>query len=246
MDDGVVEDARRTVARRGLGRGLGAILPARSLPSTMSLVDQAVAGTTVLTGRAELVARLDLALAEAHRDDVALTVVVFGLLGFRHVNAAYGHEVGDALLHEVGARLVRMGRAGDVAGRLSGDEFALALPRTDAAVTGDRLVGRLHDVVARPVVAGGAEHRLRAAFGAAVSRPGAPAAAGRALLRQADLAMHRAKDAGVRWTLFEPARAGHAHQRPWWNTASNDRRGLRLDAEGGSSPAGTPSSTAPR
>jgi diguanylate cyclase (GGDEF)-like protein len=200
VDDGVSEQPGRSSARRGLGRGLGAILPARGLAYPGS------ASAPAPSRPPSLHERLDDALDEARRDGVPVAVVVFGLDGFRHLNAQFGHEVGDAVLQGLADRLSANRRGGDVAGRLRADEFLVLCPRVTHEAEG-RVLARLEREVEEPLAVSGNEHRLRATFGIVVVGP-KDDSSGRALLRRADLAMHRAKDERRRWARFDPAGPG--------------------------------------
>jgi diguanylate cyclase (GGDEF)-like protein len=208
VDDRVVEGARRPLARRGLGRGLGAILPANGLPHTDSGPGgHRLAAEDPLTGLAQrprLLERLDHALAQARQDGVAVAILVFGLDGFRHVNAAFGHDAGDRVLRDLGDRLSRSRRAADTVARLGGDEFAVVCPRVDGARAAGRVAARLAEEIERPIVVDGIEYRLGATIGIAVTPRGGGPWPARTLLGHADLAMHRAKDDGLRWSVFAP------------------------------------------
>jgi len=239
--------------RRGLGRGLGAILPAHS-PGPLGVLLH-VAGRhlessgngdplTGLANRTGLLERLDEALDRAEADGTALAVVVIGLDGFRHVNAACGADVGDVLLREFGRRLSASRRAIDTVARLGGDEFGMACPRVGSPEAGCRMVQRLREEMAAPFPAAGVEHRLEATMGIVVTGHGATPTTGRALLRRADMAMQRAKDAGERWALFDPL--VDAHQQPRWNTSLAVRVGRPAEAPSRSSVPGSPIRTAPR
>jgi diguanylate cyclase (GGDEF)-like protein len=249
--------------RRGLGRGLGAILPARaSLPlelvglgtsralampsDVLEPAERTLDGPprTRLSTPSELVAGLDRALVAAGAGGGLVAVVVLGVDGFRHVNAAFGRQAGDAMLEALGERLVRSRRRGDLVSRLHGDEFAVVCPRVDRALGARRAVERVIAEFDAPLVAGEHSHRLQASFGLALNISGEPDDSAQVLLGRAELAMRRAKETGLRWAVFTPQRDGY--QLPRWKTSGELRRGLDDEGDGGSSPPGSPRSTAPR
>ena len=207
MDDGVLTRAAdEAPVRRGLGRGLAAIIPARAAnaPALLPhLVLRRPPGRQGLLTRAALTDRLDAVLAGGTREALSVAVVVLGLDGFRHVNGRVGQEAGDGLLVSLGERLAGARRAGDAVAHLDGDVFAVVCPRVDSLTVGARVIGRLADEVARPLQVAGAEERLGATFGLALGRPGG-GTPGRVLLRRAEMAMLRAKDEGLAWAAYEP------------------------------------------
>jgi diguanylate cyclase len=94
----------------------------------------AVALTDPLTGlanRRALLAELSRMLARARREGSHLHVVFVDLDGFKAINDRHGHEVGDAFLAAVAARLTAVLRGGDFAARYGGDEFVLLVAATD-------------------------------------------------------------------------------------------------------------------
>jgi diguanylate cyclase len=123
-------------------------------------------------------------------------VFVLDLDGFKPVNDRHGHDVGDALLVAVGARLQAQLRAGDVVARLGGDEFVVLAPglarAEDALVLGRKLVAALDT----PLDAAG----QRCEVGVTVGYALAPLDGVRAeeLLKRADAGMYAAKQAGRR------------------------------------------------
>lgn len=76
--------------------------------------------------------QLGLAVNRSARYGWPFTFVIIDLNRFKDINDRLGHPVGDAVLRSVGERLRRTLRAGDVAGRIGGDEFGLLLPAYDA------------------------------------------------------------------------------------------------------------------
>jgi diguanylate cyclase (GGDEF)-like protein/PAS domain S-box-containing protein len=149
---------------------------------------------TGLANRALLLDRIDHALASAQRDPKRrLAVLYLDLDDFKAVNDVYGHEAGDSLLREAAGRIAEVLRPGDTASRLGGDEFAVLLedlPQGDLAY---ELGSRLLESLQEPYATDGEQVCVSASVGIAVSTGGDDAAS---LLRNADLAMYRAKGDG--------------------------------------------------
>jgi diguanylate cyclase (GGDEF)-like protein len=118
---------------------------------------------------------------------------------FKSLNDTHGHDAGDALLKEVAQRLTASVREGDTVARLGGDEFVVVLDdigRTEEEALGvlDRVSQKLLTVLGQPYHLGSIVHTTTASMGGTTFRGGAYTAEG--LLKQADLAMYRSKDAG--------------------------------------------------
>jgi diguanylate cyclase (GGDEF)-like protein len=123
----------------------------------------------------------------------------FGLLAidldrFKSVNDTLGHPVGDALLRAAGRRMRTCIRAGDLTGRIGGDEFAILLPQlvTDHDATG--LAARMVELMARPFLLDGHTVVTGCSIGIALFPDDATESTG--LLRCADLALYQAKAEG--------------------------------------------------
>ncbi|MGW1589144.1 putative bifunctional diguanylate cyclase/phosphodiesterase [Streptomyces sp. NPDC002386] len=168
---------------------------------------------TDLPNRALFTRRVQQALSGRRATDrgAALrgTAVLFiDLDGFKAVNDTIGHQAGDELLVQAARRLQDAVRQGDTASRLGGDEFA-ALIAGDG--TRDRaarernimeLADRLRTTLSQPYSIDGNDVRVNASIGVAFAEPGLGAGE---LLRNADLAMYRAKSAGKgRVELYRP------------------------------------------
>ncbi len=138
--------------------------------------------------------RLELAVAEAARHGRRLAVLFVDLDGFKRINDAHGHAAGDAVLVEVAARLARSLRESDTLARLHGDEFVVLLPEIAADADARALAATLLDALAPPIDFEGKRSALTASIGVGVYPRDAGDAAG--MLRVADAAMYRAKDAG--------------------------------------------------
>ena len=84
-----------------------------------------------LPNRRNFLSRLDASIAEAHRHAIEGAVLFLDVDGLKTINDEFGHEAGDGALVEVARLLVESVRTADVVARLSGDEFAILLDRTD-------------------------------------------------------------------------------------------------------------------
>ncbi|MER5890812.1 EAL domain-containing protein [Streptomyces sp. NPDC001941] len=164
---------------------------------------------TDLPNRALFTDRVRRALGGRRAGDATAAVLFIDLDGFKGVNDRLGHQAGDELLVQAARRLQESVRAGDTAARLGGDEFA-ALILGDG--TRDRaareyqvcdIADRLRLTLSQPYrVEGGQEVRVAASIGVAFAEPGIGAGD---LLRNADLAMYRAKKGGKnRVELYAP------------------------------------------
>lgn len=168
---------------------------------------------TDLPNRALFTRRVQHALSGRRASDrgVALrnTAVLFiDLDGFKGVNDTIGHQAGDELLVQAARRLQEAVRQGDTASRLGGDEFAALIV---GDTTRDRtarerhileLADRLRVTLSQPYLIDGNDVRVNASIGVAFAEPGLGAGE---LLRNADLAMYRAKAGGKgRVELYKP------------------------------------------
>ncbi|WEO95123.1 EAL domain-containing protein [Streptomyces sp. FXJ1.172] len=168
---------------------------------------------TDLPNRALFTRRVQQALSGRRATDrgAALrnTAVLFiDLDGFKAVNDTIGHQAGDELLVQAARRLQDAVRHGDTASRLGGDEFAALIvgdgTRDRAARERNilELADRLRVTLSQPYAIDGNDVRVNASIGVAFAEPGLGAGE---LLRNADLAMYRAKSAGKgRVELYKP------------------------------------------
>ncbi|MFC8271463.1 putative bifunctional diguanylate cyclase/phosphodiesterase [Streptomyces sp. NPDC057271] len=155
---------------------------------------------TDLPNRALFTRRVRKALAGRRSSDPGTAVLFIDLDGFKAVNDRLGHQAGDELLVQAARRLQDSVRAGDTAARLGGDEFAALILGDGARDRSAReyqvreIADRLRLTLSQPYqVEGGNEVRVAASIGVAFAEPGISAGD---LLRNADLAMYRAKAAG--------------------------------------------------
>ncbi|GAB1640944.1 putative bifunctional diguanylate cyclase/phosphodiesterase [Krasilnikovia sp. MM14-A1259] len=153
-----------------------------------------------LTGLANR-ARFSAALAERLAAHQPASVLLIDVDDFKMVNDTMGHAIGDRLLFEVAQRLQRHSAPGFLPARLGGDEFGVLLD-VDTPAEAEQAAVRVCATLAEPVRVG--EHQLlaHASVGVAVAGPGDSADE---VLRNADIAMYAAKDAGkASWARFEP------------------------------------------
>lgn len=148
---------------------------------------------TGLPNRALLRDRLEQARGASERSGRGFALLVVGLDGFRVVNDAFGHDVGDQILREAADQLGQVLRPGDTVARLGSDEFALLCAdigsEQDAVVVADRIRRALRAAVP----AGASEATLTASVGIVLGDAGTDEAS---LLRDAEAAMYHAKANG--------------------------------------------------
>jgi diguanylate cyclase (GGDEF)-like protein len=164
----------------------------------MSKVD----ALTGLANRAAIVNRLELVSAALPTDtDVTAAVLYCDVDGFKGINDRLGHAVGDSAIVATADRLVSSLRTGDLAARLSGDEFAILLERVDRD-TAVRLAERVVASFEAPLLVEGSPLRVGVSVGIAMLSAGDAADA---VLQDADTAMYCAKASGKgRATMFDP------------------------------------------
>jgi diguanylate cyclase (GGDEF)-like protein/PAS domain S-box-containing protein len=138
--------------------------------------------------------RLQQALAHSRRDRRSTAVVFVDLDHFKRVNDTLGHAVGDELLQEVAQRLKGALRAGDSVGRLSGDEFAVILTDLSSPQDAAKVTQGMMAALERPFLLDG--HELFVSGSAGVTLYPNDGEDPDTLIKNADSAMYRAKEAG--------------------------------------------------
>jgi diguanylate cyclase (GGDEF)-like protein/PAS domain S-box-containing protein len=158
---------------------------------------------TGLANRARLGDRLEHALERAGRQTANVALIFMDVDNFKSINDGLGHSVGDIALQHVAKRLQMCLRPGDTAARLGGDEFAILLE--DSTI--DDAVRMSEDILTSlttPLTIDEEDIIVRASIGIAGSEVSAYDADG--LLRNADIAMYAAKDAGkARYQVYRPS-----------------------------------------
>jgi diguanylate cyclase (GGDEF)-like protein/PAS domain S-box-containing protein len=160
-----------------------------------SLVHQATHDAlTGLPNRTNVVARAAEALICGNEHALA-AVLFMDLDNLKDINDSLGHHAGDELLKIAAQRLRRAVRTDDMVGRLGGDEFVALLTGPLDRADLDQLAERLHATLEEPVVIAGVTLHTQASIGIVAVEPD-DARDAAALLRDADLAMYRAKTTG--------------------------------------------------
>ncbi|BFM08529.1 bifunctional diguanylate cyclase/phosphodiesterase [Halioxenophilus aromaticivorans] len=155
-----------------------------------------IASTDQLTGlvnRTFFNDRIDQALKGVPRYG-KVAVMFIDLDDFKHINDSLGHDFGDTLLVEVAQRLKRTLRDVDTIARIGGDEFTVILTHADSAAVISSVADKLLKALARPFEI---EHRrlfVTCSIGIALAEQ--PDTEAKALLKQADIALYKAKEAG--------------------------------------------------
>jgi diguanylate cyclase (GGDEF)-like protein/PAS domain S-box-containing protein len=160
---------------------------------------------TTLPNRALFIDLLARSLGRAQRRaDYRFAVLVIDLDRFKVINDSLGHTVGDELLQALTRRIARCVRPGDTVARLGGDEFTILLDDIGSASDATRVADRIQHELSQPFRLSGREVFTSASIGIALSATGYDRAED--LLRDADIAMYRAKALGkARYEVFDTA-----------------------------------------
>jgi diguanylate cyclase (GGDEF)-like protein/PAS domain S-box-containing protein len=149
---------------------------------------------THLPNRALLHDRLSQALARVSREKTIVAVMFLDIDRFKLVNDALGHDAGDNLLVTIGARLTEAVRGTDTVARVGGDEFVVVAEDIADLATVKAFGQRLVEAIGAPLQLDGCNVSPSVSIGIALTSDSAHSPS--SLIRDADLAMYRAKDAG--------------------------------------------------
>jgi diguanylate cyclase (GGDEF)-like protein len=148
--------------------------------------------------------RLDTALARAIREQSILAVLFIDLDGFKAINDTWGHAAGDQVLRSVADRMVDCVRRADTVARTGGDEFVILLPEPNSEKGAVTTARKVIETANLPIDFEGQTLHVGASIGIALYPVHGTTTED--LLKQADHAMYRAKDAGK--NAFRVAQTG--------------------------------------
>jgi diguanylate cyclase (GGDEF)-like protein/PAS domain S-box-containing protein len=182
----------------------GLVLNTRDISERKALEDQLVHeafhdSLTGLANRALFKERVHSVLQRRGLREIA--VLFLDLDGFKEVNDSLGHAAGDQLLVAAAARLRICARAEDTVARLGGDEFALLIEDIANDTEPVKLAERITEAFADPFKVDGKELHVRGSIGIATNRDVEDVDQ---LLRNADLAMYRAKGSRCGYECYDP------------------------------------------
>ena len=210
----IFDELGRFLGFRGIGTDLSEQRRSEQEISRLARFDS----LTGLPNRAAMRQTLDEALRNSTSRKKGCALFLIDLDRFKNVNDTLGHPVGDALLRQVAQRLGKvMGNHGQI-GRLGGDEFQAVLPGIVEAGFLERLAQELIGHVSAPYVVEGHRVTIGASVGIAIADVGRVCAD--SLVRNADLALYAAKEAG---------RGKHCFYEPSMHSEASDRQLLEND-----------------
>jgi diguanylate cyclase (GGDEF)-like protein len=158
---------------------------------------------TGLPNRTLILDRVEQMLARSRRSQTPVAALFVDLDNFKSINDTLGHGVGDELLRAVAARLSGVIRDADALGRLGGDEFVVISEELSLAAGPELVAERLLDALKQPFKLG-ADEETHLSVTASIGIAGGEHTSAEELLRNADIAMYRAKwDGKNRYIVFE-------------------------------------------
>jgi diguanylate cyclase (GGDEF)-like protein len=168
---------------------------------------------TGLPNRTLILDRVEQMLARSRRSQTPVAALFVDLDNFKSINDTLGHGAGDELLRAVAARLDGVVRATDALGRLGGDEFVVVSEELSLAAGPELIAERLLDALKQPFKLG-ADKQTRVTVTASVGIAAGEHTSAEDLLRDADIAMYRAKwDGKNRHVVFESGMQGTVQSR---------------------------------
>ena len=193
-------EAERIERRRQQTEDLNRVLERERLALATKVMECPVTG---LPNRRGLQLSIAAALETLRQNGGRITILFCDLNGFKEINDLHGHLVGDDLLIEIGRRLQRSLRQGDILSRLGGDEFVVLTMGVFDSGDALQMAMRLQDAVGESWSIEG--HTIRPSMSIGITISADPRISIDELIRRADLAMYEAKSKGGRHVSFYQA-----------------------------------------
>ena len=162
---------------------------------------------TGLPNRSLFADRLSVALTHAHRHRYKAAVLFLDVDRFKQINDSLGHTTGDRLLREVAQRVSGVVRADDTVARFGGDEFTVLLHMIGKVEDAGKVAQKILDAMKAPIAIDGREFVVTSSVGIAIYP--LDGTDGETLIRNADTALYRAKEAGRNAYHFYAAAMNH-------------------------------------
>ncbi|WP_234400134.1 putative bifunctional diguanylate cyclase/phosphodiesterase [Shewanella marina] len=162
---------------------------------------------TGLSNRTYSIERLRQAIAQSQLNHTQILVMFLDLDNFKQINDTLGHHAGDTLLQKTGERLLKSVRKTDTVARLGGDEFLIIIPELPNQSTAEMLADSILSIFETPFEAEQQEFFVSTSIGMSIYPQDGHSA--EELLKKADTALYRAKDAGRNGFSFYDASMNH-------------------------------------
>lgn len=159
---------------------------------------------TSLPNRILLTDRLDQFIKHSHRSDKKIAVMFVDVDKFKSINDSLGHDVGDILLQEIAKRLQGAIRESDTVARFGGDEFVILVDEVTNIHDIIKVIDKIQSVIAQKIVINKIAHHITLSMGISVFPNDGNSV--KILLKNADMAMYKAKNGGGNnYRFFMPA-----------------------------------------
>ncbi|QEI12462.1 putative bifunctional diguanylate cyclase/phosphodiesterase [Cellvibrio japonicus] len=186
----VFNDTGKTIGLVGIGRDITERKQSEEQIQYLATHDS----LTALPNRFMFSKLLAVAIESARRHQRQLAVLFIDLDRFKNINDTLGHDAGDQLLITMANRFRTCLRTSDIVGRLGGDEFVILLPELESHDQAARVAQKILSAAIQPLDVHGQECRVTASIGICLYPEDAEDE--QALMKNADIAMYRAKEEG--------------------------------------------------